>query len=133
VAGKRSIFAAGHIDWNEGQIRILLAGPTGEMSADIQRRARAVQKRAQRGAPVRTGELRSSIGVNTRYPSEGAVAEITASAPYSLVVEFGRGRVTPKSGMWLHWQGDIAEVFAKEAAAVPATNFMVDALDAFDE
>lgn len=128
----RTVFAGGHIDWNEGQIRIMLSGPSGEVSTEVRRRATAVQKRAQRKAPSRTGQLRHSIHVNTRYPSEGAVADITADAPHALYVEFGRRRVKARSGHWLHWQGDFSAVFAKEAAPVAAVHFMRDALDAFD-
>lgn len=127
----RTIFAEGYIDWDEGKIKVMLTGPTGEVSTEIQRRARAVQRRAQTLAPVRTGELRSSISVNTRYPSDGAEADITAEAPYSMFVEFGRRRVTP-SGKFLHWTGDSGtDVFARSAAAVPGKHFMARALDAF--
>ena len=134
MAGRRTIFAGGHVDWDEGQIRILLAGPEGETSQEIQRRARAVQKRAQYKAPFRTGELRHSISVNTRYPSEGAVADITASAPHAMMVEFGRRRVDlTGSGKYLHWQGDLSEVFTQTAAAVAPVPFMRDALDAASE
>lgn len=134
MAGRRTIFAGGRIDWDEGQIRILLSGPSGEVSADIRRRATAVSKRAKRKAPMRTGELRSSIHVNTRYPSEGAVADITADAPYSMMVEFGRGTSRARSGHWLHWEGDFGEgVFAKEAGPVAGVYFMRDALDAVEE
>lgn len=129
--GRRNIFAGGHVEWYDHEIRILLTGPTGETSQEIQRRARAVQRRAQSRAPVRTGALRSSISVNTRYPSEGAVAEITAEAPYALAVEFGRRKIDLRgSKNYLRWTGDLGDVFTQTAAAVPATNFMRDALDA---
>lgn len=127
----RTIFASGDIDWNETEIRILLTGPDGETSQEIQRRARAVQRRAQSAAPVRTGALRSSISVNTRSPAEGAVAEITASAPYALAVEFGRRAIDISGGThWLHWEGDFSDVFTQTARAVGATHFMRDSLDA---
>jgi len=130
VAGNRTIFAAGDVKWNEGQIRILLSGPGGETSQEIQRRARAVQKRAQYRAPVRTGELKHSISVNTRYPAEGAVAEITASAPHAMFVEFGRREVDLRgSKKYLHWT-DPAPTFTQQADAVPGVYFMRDALDA---
>lgn len=129
----RTIFAGGHIDWNEGQIRIMLSGPGGETSREIQRRARAVQRRAQSKAPNKTGELRHSISVNTTYPSEGAAADVTATAPHALYVEFGRKRVTPTTKKWLHWTGDFGDVFTKEAASVAAVHYMRDALDAFGD
>lgn len=130
MAGRRTITANGRINWDEGQIRILLSGPGGETSQEIQRRARAVQKRAQYKAPFRTGELRSSISVNTRYPPEGAVAEITADAPHALVVESGRREIRAAPGKWLSWQGDVTTVFAKTAAAIAPVPYMRDALDA---
>ena len=134
MAGRRTIFAGGHINWDEGQIRVLLSGPGGETSTEIQRRARAVQRRAQYHAPFRTGTLRSSIHVNTRYPSTGAVADITAEAPYSVVVEFGRRRIDLSgSKHWLYWQGDFTDVFTQTAEAVPATHFMSQALDAVED
>jgi hypothetical protein len=127
----RTIFTGGHVDWHESQIRILLSGPTGEVSQEIQRRARAVQRRAQSAAPSRTGALRASIHINTRYPSEGAVAEIIADAPHALYVEFGRRAIDMTgTGKFLHWLGPNGSVFAQVVAAVPATHFMRDALDA---
>ena len=109
----------------------MLSGPGGMVAEDIQRRARAVQKRAQYRAPFRTGRLRYSISVNTRYPSEGAIAEVTADAPYALMVEFGRRAIDlTGSKHWLNWQGFGGEVFTQTAAAVPAVHFMRDALDA---
>jgi hypothetical protein len=134
MPGRRTIFALGHVEWHETQIRILLSGPEGEVSQEVQRRARAVQKRAQYKAPFRTGTLRHSISVNTRYPPEGAVAEIVAEAPYAGFVEFGRKRIDlTGTGRWLHWEGDFSPVFTQTAEAVPATHFMRDALDAADE
>ena len=131
MAGRRTIFADGHIELDEGKIRIMLSGPSGMVSHEIQRRARAVQKRAQYKAPFRTGELRHSISVNTRYPHEGAIAEVTASAPHALAVEFGRKKIDlTGSKHWLSWQGDGATVFTQTAAAVPGVHFMRDALDA---
>ena len=125
----RTIFAGGNINWDEGQLRILLSGPGGETSEEVQRRARAVQKRAQRGAPFRTGTLRYSISVNTRYPPDGAVAEITADADHALVIELGRGEVSAKPGSKLAWTGDQGEVFANSARAVPGVHYMENALD----
>jgi hypothetical protein len=133
--GRRTIFAAGHIDWDDNQIRIMLVGPDGEVSQEVQRRARAVQRRAQTRAPFRTGELRGSIHVNTVYPSDGAVADITAEAPHALAVEFGRRRIDVRgTGRTLVWTGSAGEtVFSKTAAAVPGVFFMRDALDAAAE
>lgn len=127
----RSIFAGGRIDWNEGAIRILLSGPEGETSQDIQRRARAVQRRAQGAAPVRTGELRSSIHVNTVSAADGAAAEITADAWHALYVEFGRRPINIAGGShWLNWISDTGDnVFAQAVERVPARHFMLNALD----
>ena len=133
MAGRRVIFAGGRLDINEGEVRILLSGPTGEVSRDIQRRARAVQKRAQYAAPYRTGELRHSISVNTRYPSEGAVADISADAPHALVIELGRKKVEARSGGWLTWDGDFTTVFTKSSRAVAGVHYMLRALDAADD
>ena len=133
MAGRRTIFAGGHVEWNEGQIRIMLSGPEGEVSQEIQRRARAVQKRAQYAAPFRTGTLKHSISVNTRYPSEGAAADITAEAPYAAIIEFGRREVRARAGSVLNWQGPTGDVFSKTARAVAGVHFMERALDAWDE
>jgi hypothetical protein len=131
VAGNRTIFAAGEVNWDEGQIRILLSGPEGETSQEIQRRARAVQKRAQYRAPTRTGQLKHSISVNTRYPSSGASADITAEAPYAAFVEFGRKAVDLRgTKKYLHWTGQGGvPVFTQYADAVEGVHFMRDALD----
>lgn len=133
MPGARTLFIGGQIRWNQGQIRILLNGESGETANDIRRRARAVQKRAQRrvrSERYRTGRLYHSIGVSTRYPSDpGPVASITADAPHALMVEFGRRRVVPRERRWLHWQGDFAPVFTKSAEAVRGIHFMRDALD----
>lgn len=133
MAGNRLIKATGRLDVDHNQVRILLSGPTGEVSEDIRRRARAVQRRAQTRAPRDTGLLRSSISVNTRYPSTGADAEITAGAPYAAFVEFGRKTVVPVRKKKLHWMGKYGEVFTDKAASVGATNFMRDSLDAADD
>ena len=136
MAGNRTIFASGRLDinWDEGAIRILLSGPQGEVSKEVRRRATAVQKRAKRAAPFKTGELRREIHVNTRYPSEGAVADISSEAPHALVIEFGRGTVRPKKeNGWLVWEGDFQTVFAKESRGVEGVHYMERALDAFDD
>lgn len=133
MAGNRTIFAGGSIVLHEGQIRILLSGPEGETSVDIRRRATAVQKRAKRAAPFRTGALRTSIRVNTRYPSTGAVAEVTAFAPYAMFVEFGRKQNYAKEGGWMMWTEAGRYVFAERVKAVAAHPFMRPALDAVDE
>jgi hypothetical protein len=126
----RTIFAGGDIEWHENQIRIMLAGPEGETSQEIQRRARAVQKRAQRAAPYKTGHLRGSISVNTTYPSEGAAADITANAPYALAVEFGRRAIDlTGSKKYLSWQGEGGTIVRQKVRAVAATHFMQRALD----
>jgi hypothetical protein len=127
----RSIRAVGDVRWDEGQIRILLSGPGGETSEEIQRRARAVQRRAQSRAPIgATGNLRGSITVNTRYPSEGAEADITAEAPYAGFVEFGRRSIDLMgTNKWLRWMDGGTEIFAQKVKAVGATHFMSEALD----
>lgn len=130
---RRIIHASGRLEIHHAQLRILLSGPSGEVSTDIRRRARAVQRRAQNRAPADTGALRRSISVNTTYPSTGAVADITADAPYAAFVEFGRPTVTPVSKKKLAWTGPNGDVFADSARSVPATHFMRDALDAADD
>jgi hypothetical protein len=132
VAGRRIIIAGGHLEVNEGAVRLLISSPSGEVSQDIQRRARAVQKRAQYAAPMRTGQLRHSIHVNTRYPPEGAESEVYADAPHASVIEFGRKKVTPTNKTWLHWQGDFTDVFAKSSRAVGGIHYMERSLDAAD-
>ena len=130
---RRTIFAGGSIDVDvdEGQVRVMLAGESGEISADIRRRATAVQKRAQRAAPYRTGTLRHSIHVNTRYPSDGAAADIVADAPYAAAVEFGRRRSEARPGSALHWQGRFeGDKFSMWAGPVAGVHFMENALDA---
>jgi len=130
---KRVHFAMGAINYDHSAIKIMLSGETGETAEEVRRRARAVQKRAQYKAPFRTGRLRYSISVNTMSVAEGYVAEITADAPYALMVEFGRRRVEPVEKKWLHWLGNYGDVFAKSAAAVAPVPFMRDALDAAEE
>lgn len=130
---RRTIFAGGRIIYHESAIRILLSGQSGETSADIRRRARAVQKRAQRAAPKRTGALRRSISVNTRYPMDGAVATISATAPHASVIEFGRGVITPTVKKRLWWEGMDSPRGALSVRAVAPSNFMRDSLDAADD
>jgi hypothetical protein len=123
-------FASGHLEVHEGQMTILLSSPGGETGQDIQRRARAVQKRAQYAAPYRTGELRHSISVNTTSPHEGAAADISANAPHAIIIEFGRKKVEATNKSWLHWTGDFSDVFTKSSRAVAGIHYMERALDA---
>lgn len=131
MSGQRNIVALGDINYDESAIRILLHGESGDTAEEVRRRARAVQKRAQHKAPFRTGRLRYSISVNTMTVMDGYVAEVTADAPYSLMVEFGRKAIDLKGTRhYLNWQSFAGEVFTQTAAEVPATNFMSEALDA---
>lgn len=131
---RRTIVATGSIQWDEGAIRILLDSEQGEVGVDLTRRARAVQKRAQRKAPLHTGLLRGSIQLDPMtHDADGPSITITASAPYAAMVEFGRGEVRPVNKQWLHWQGDFTDVFTLTARPVAAVPFMRDALDAVNE
>ena len=134
MATRRRVFASGGIQWDEGAIRILLDSEEGEVGVDLMRRARAVQKRAQRAAPEKTGHLKGSIKVDPMtHDVNGPSVTITAGADYAAFVEFGRGTVYPVSKQMLHWVGDFTDVFALSASAVPATHFMSDSLDAINE
>lgn len=69
----------------------MLYGVNGEVGEDIRRRAYAVQKRMKRLAPVDTGQLRSSIKVESvRESSKGPVSKVYADVPHAIVAEVGR-------------------------------------------
>lgn len=135
AARRRTIFASGGIEWDEGAIRLMLDSEGGEVGVDLTRRARAVQKRAQRKAPVgATGNLRGSIQLDPmEHGSDGPSISVSATASYAAMVEFGRREVRPVHKQWLHWQGDFTDVFTLSARAVAPVPFMRDALDAINE
>jgi HK97 gp10 family phage protein len=90
--------------------------------AVIQKSAADIKRDAQAFAPVDTGNLRSSIGYETRELRGSVVAEIGATASYAAYVEFGTSRHGPAAFMGpaldrngAAFEKAMAEVVAKAA------------------
>lgn len=65
----------------------------------IQKSAADIKRDAQAFAPVDTGNLRSSIGYETRELTGAVAAEIGPTAAYGAFVEFGTSRMGPHAYM----------------------------------
>lgn len=65
----------------------------------IQKSAADIKRDAQAFAPVDTGNLRSSIGYETRELGTAVTAEIGPTASYGAFVEFGTSRMGPHAYM----------------------------------
>lgn len=83
------------------RLSVDLAGATREVlplaRVVIQKSAADVKRDAQIFAPVDTGNLRSSIGYETRELVGSVEAEIGATADYAAYVEFGTSRMAPRA------------------------------------
>jgi acylphosphatase len=84
------------LNWNDGQVAVLLRSKEGEVAKDVQRRAYAVQKRAKRQAPYRYGTLRRGIRVKSvRESPIGPYSTIVSTAKHTWYVIAGRPEVEP--------------------------------------
>lgn len=121
-------------------------------SVDIRRRANRVLNAARAGAPVDTGRLRNSIGVE--YFTDGSTvgARIGSNLDYAIWQEMGTGlygprhaMIYPKRGRFMVWPNinnsgsgnrrysggkTSSFVFAKQVRGVQPTHFLLSALDA---
>lgn len=88
----------------------------------IQKTAADIKRDAQAFAPVDTGNLRSSIGYETRELTGSVTAEIGPTASYGAYVEFGTSRMGPHAymGPALDRNGHLFEK-AMEQVATKAT------------
>ena len=90
------------MSWDVGELRAL-AADLGEASASaqlkatqvVQKSAFDVQRLAAERAPVRTGFLASSIGVDFDS-GDGLTATIGPAASYGIFVEAGTSRMRPQ-------------------------------------
>lgn len=95
----------------EFPLQRLLAGPDGEVAADLARRAIKVQNAAKliaTTAPrVRTGRYRASISWRLGRDARGLYAEVGSKVPYALALERGTPArvIVPRRKKALHWQG----------------------------
>jgi len=68
-----------------------------EATKVVRKSAQGVSRSARRRAPVDTGNLRSSIGIE--YEHGGLTAHIAPSANYAVFVEYGTSRMAPQPFM----------------------------------
>lgn len=90
------------VDFSElNRLAVSLAGTTAAILPAarivIQKSAADIKRDAQAFAPVDTGNLRSSIGYETRELVASVEAEIGATASYAAYVEFGTSRMAPEA------------------------------------
>lgn len=127
-----------YIEIDGAAMRRMTTSPTGMVGRDIYRRSQAVAARAKRNAPVRSGRLRSSIGVKIGTRNGEVVGRVGSSVNYARYVHDGTGlfgpkatRIQPKrSGGVLVFEGANGTVFAKSTAGMRGRPFMLDALKA---
>lgn len=74
---------------NEETLRVFLAGPGGQVSRYMLRKAIRVQGAAKRNCPVDTGRLRSSISVSQEFTDHGAVTTVGTDVEYAIFVHEG--------------------------------------------
>ncbi len=75
---------------DEGALQALYR--SGEVGAELQRRANSVEAAAKGFCPVDTGRLRSSITTALGEDGEGLYADIGTDVSYGIFVEFGTRR-----------------------------------------
>ena len=81
---------------NRAAFNRLTQSPTGEVGADILRRARAVETQAIRLCPVDTGRLRSSIHIEGPQRGRTGIAyDVVAATNYAIYVELGTRYMRP--------------------------------------
>ena len=85
------------------QLAIDLGGASAETLVQarrvVQKTCADTKRDAQIAVPVRTGNLRSSIGFDTRVTSSGASGEVGPTAAYGGYVEYGTSRSAPRAYM----------------------------------
>lgn len=69
------------------------------ISLAVNKTAADISADAKAFAPVRTGNLRASIGYDVTEDSNGTSAEIGPTASYGLYVEVGTSRMAPQGYM----------------------------------
>lgn len=73
---------------NQGALNQMLKSPTGEVGVYIHRLAVETVRAAQAHAPVKSGNLRRSIGISL-WPGPRLSAEVTANVSYAMAVHQG--------------------------------------------
>lgn len=86
--------------------------------------AEAIQGRAKRFAPVRTGELRESIIVVPVVIGERTRFRVKATAKHASYQEYGTGPIFARPGGVLAFKVGGRQVFVTRTSGVPATHFM---------
>lgn len=89
--------------------------------------AKAVESRAARFAPRRTGALAASIKIIKVEHGAQVTYEIGSDLHYAKYQEFGTGPIHARPGGVLRFQAGGQIVFAKSTSGVPATHFMAKA------
>ena len=124
------------LDWEKSTINQMLYGRSGEVARDVEKRGRAVLRRAKSAAPVRTGALRSSFELTMETTGDGPVARVTSSSDHFWFVELGTGiygrggQIDPTRKKALRWTGKRGEVFSEKARGMRARPFFAEAVEA---
>lgn len=132
----------------------LLRSPTGPVYRDVDRIARRTANAAKRMAPVRSGQLRASIGSITSVDPARVTGRVFISADYAMFVLRGTGIygptgrvITPKRARVLRFEsggahgplaprkgrkslGAGAVVFARYVRGTPKNPFLIEAFRA---
>jgi hypothetical protein len=115
---------------NEAAIREFVTGGGGPVVSMIDGYTRLTANAARAYAPVRTGELRGSIGSEVDVAGLMVTGRVFATAKHAPFVHSGHGVITPKKGRFLVWADQSGQlVFARRVRAVDGNPFLYRALN----
>lgn len=119
------------VDIHQPECNALLRAPGGAVHNRVSAYGLKVEILAKAKAPVETGKGRASIRSNTMVQGKRVVASIGTPIGYMKIQHQGTGPIYPKRAKALRFKpkGENAFIFAKKTKGVPATPFLVEALE----
>lgn len=125
-----------YVQIDQSAIKDMCTSPNGMVGRDIYRRGQNVLAAAKKGAPVLTGRLRSSLGIQVGKSRGEVVARIGTNVNYARYVHDGTGIFGPKStpitpkrqGGVLKFEAGGKTVYARSVKGMRGRPFMLDAL-----
>lgn len=106
---------------DQSEVYAMLHGPGGAVARDILRRAKRVEGRAKRLAPVDTGRLRSSISTEM-VSRDTPTARVGTNVKYAPYVHNGTGIYGPRGAVIRSVQASVL-VFTPRGGSTVFTRF----------